>query len=77
MDYDNLKEMFQFCLHVADNLLSEITIHIIYLDQGGMWSTDGCRDAEREENSITVTCRCNHLSTFGVMVVSVQSFIQY
>ena len=33
----------------------------------GNWTTDGCAFIEIDGN--VVTCRCNHLTNFGVLVV--------
>ncbi len=34
--------------------------------KGGGWSTDGCRLASRKNG--TVTCECNHLTNFAVLM---------
>ena len=35
------------------------------------WSTDGCTVSQVKQNG-TVTCSCDHLSNFAVLVVSFQ-----
>lgn len=42
------------------------------------WSSEGCKE-DREEDRMGngVTCRCNHLTTFGVLVVSYQLFLAH
>ncbi|SMN12383.1 hypothetical protein SPBRAN_829 [uncultured Candidatus Thioglobus sp.] len=44
---------------------------------GGMgnWSSEGCEMVDRHIN--TVICRCNHLSSFGVLVVCIACMIVY
>ena len=35
-------------------------------EEGGGWSTDGCRLASRDNGS--VTCECDHLTNFAVLM---------
>ena len=37
-------------------------------DGRGDWSSKGCKSQDRKKD--VILCRCNHLSTFGVLVVS-------
>ena len=41
---------------------------LIFPDGKGDWVSDGCINKSR--NLDTIVCECNHLSTFGVLVVS-------
>ena len=39
----------------------------------GDWSSKGCITADRSKT--TVICKCNHLSTFGILSVSNYFFV--
>ena len=41
---------------------------LIFPDGKGDWVSDGCINKSR--NLDTIVCECNHLSMFGVLVVS-------
>ena len=41
---------------------------LIFPDGKGDWVSDGCINKSRYLD--TIVCECNHLSTFGVLVVS-------
>ena len=42
-------------------------MHALSLGGRGNWTTDGCELSEA--NGTIVTCRCNHLTNFGCLVV--------
>ena len=42
-------------------------------DGRGDWSSKGCKSQDRKKD--VILCRCNHLSTFGVLVVSSFFFV--
>jgi len=41
---------------------------LLFTDGKGNWVSDGCTNISRNLN--TIVCKCNHLSVFGVLVVS-------
>ena len=45
-----------------------LCFHIDLSDGKGDWVSDGCINKHR--NLDTIVCECNHLSMFGVLVVS-------
>ena len=60
-------------IRILHNILtSEITVKVfhltIILGGRGDWSKEGCTVNRRVQDKIF--CRCSHLSTFGVLVVS-------
>ena len=53
---------------------------IVYKMAGGRgdWSNEGCSNAtmnDKVRNQDVVICQCNHLSTFGIFVVSLENII--
>ena len=54
--------------------LSNCTTLIIYIGGDGNWTTDGCRSVG-VTNRI-VSCECDHLTNFGVLVVSLYKTLQ-
>ena len=48
--------------------------HPIQLGGRGDWSNEGCSNATMNDefrDQDVVICKCNHLSTFGIFVVSI------
>ena len=52
-----------------------ISVCIPCVDGFGAWSQSGC-NVSNETDSI-ITCQCNHLTPFGVLLVSISSSMLY
>ena len=59
-----------FFMYIDDNggVMHVSYLLLIFLDGKGDWVSDGCINKSR--NLDTIVCECNHLSMFGVLVVS-------
>lgn len=53
---------------VVSDALNISCLLLLFTDGKGNWVSDGCTNKSRYLN--TIVCECNHLSVFGVLVVS-------
>lgn len=53
---------------VVSDALNISCLLLLFADGKGNWVSDGCTNKSRYQN--TIVCECNHLSMFGVLVVS-------
>ena len=45
-----------------------------FTDADGNWSTEGCMLVSVDDKDGVITCQCDHLTNFGVLVVSLSNF---
>ena len=45
------------------------SIHFFFTDGFGDWSSEGCVVGDYNETDGTVTCNCNHLTSFSMLLV--------
>ena len=64
------ERLVPFFTYIDDNggVMHVSYLLLIFLDGKGDWVSDGCITKSR--NLDTIVCECNHLSMFGVLVVS-------
>jgi len=60
---------------VSDDLVCAYWDYMSNEDAGG-WRTDGCTrtvidDDSMDDEGLTVVCKCNHLTNFAVLIVSI------
>ena len=60
------------CIHLYAYNSSEVYTHLSQFSyfMYAEWTTDGCMTDLAEVNEGLVTCYCNHLTNFAVLVVS-------
>ena len=63
-------------MHVYLQWITSI-YHMYYNPHISEWTTDGCVTDLAEVNESVVTCYCNHLTNFAILVVSFLFFVQY